>query len=89
MGMASFTEDMDQVEDVEDDFNSYADVDEDGDDLQKVRVDTNLDSSASYREEVVSLDDSTEHYFSICVGYENEDDEEVLKCGATRTFTTD
>jgi len=84
-----YGEDEDQVEDVEDDFDSYADIDEDGEDLQKVRVDTDLDSSDSYREEVDSLDDNTRHYFSICVGYEDEDSDDVVKCGSVRTFTTD
>ena len=86
-----YGEDEDQVADVEDDFDSYRDVDEDGDDLQKVLVDNDLDSDDSYLEEVDSLDDDTRHYFSICVGYEDEDedDDEVLKCGTVRGFTTD
>ncbi len=84
-----YGEDEGQVEDVEDDFNTYSNVDEDGEDLQKVRVDTDLDSSDSYREEVDGLDDNTRHYFSICVGYEDEDDDDVIKCGSVRSFTTD
>ncbi len=84
-----YGEDEDQIEDVEDGYDSYADVDEDGDDLQKVRVDTDLDSSDSYREEVDSLEDDTKYYFSICVGYEDEDNDDVVKCGSVRTFTTD
>jgi len=84
-----YGEDEDQVADVEDDFDSYRDVDEDGDDLQKVLVDSDLDSRDSYVEEVDSLDSDTRHYFSICVGYEDEDDDEVLKCGSVRSFTTD
>jgi len=84
-----YGEDESQIEDVEDDFDSYANVDEDGEDLQKVRVDTDLDSSDSYREEVGGLDDNTKHYFSICVGYEDEYDDDVIKCGSVRSFTTD
>lgn len=82
-----YGEDEDQVEDVEDDFDTYSDVEEDGEDLQKVRVDIDLDSSDSYREEVGGLDDNTRHYVSICVGYEDDDD--VLKCGSVRSFTTE
>lgn len=84
-----YGEDEDQVADVEDDYDSYSDVDEDGDDLQKVRVDTDLDSDDSYEEEVEDLDNDTRYYFSICVGYEDEDEDDVLLCGDTRSFTTD
>jgi len=84
-----YGEDENQVQDVEDDFDSYLDVDEDGDDLQKVRVDRDLDDQASYQTEVSFLNDNTRHYFTICVGYEDEDDDQVLKCGSVRSFTTD
>ena len=84
-----YGEDEDQVEDVEDDFDSYRDIDEDGDGLQKVLVDSDLDSRDSYVEDVDSLDDDTRHYFSICVGYEDEDEADVVKCGSVRSFTTD
>jgi hypothetical protein len=56
---------------------------------EKVRVDSDLDSRDSYQEEVTSLDDDTRHYYSICVGYKDEDDDEVLKCCIVRSFTTD
>jgi len=84
-----YGEDEDQMRDVGDDFDSYDDVDEDGDDLQKVLVDSDLDSRDSYQEEVRDLDDDTRHYFTICVGYEDEDDDAVLECGSVRSFTTD
>lgn len=84
-----YGEDEGQVEDVEDDFDTYGDIDEDGEDLQKARVDTDLDTHNSYREEVGELDADTTHYFSICVGYEDEDDDDILKCASVRSFTTD
>lgn len=84
-----YGEDQGQVRDVSNDFDSYNDVDEDGDDLQKVRVDRDLDSSDSYSEVVMSLDDDTRHYYSICVEFEDEDDDDVLECGNVRVFTTD
>lgn len=84
-----YGEDEDEVQDVEDDFDSYSDVDEDGDDLQKVRVDSDLDGQESYEERVRNLDDNTKHYFSMCVGYEDEDDDDVIKCGSVLTFITD
>lgn len=84
-----YGEDEDQVDDVADDFDTYDDVDEDGNDLQKVLVDSSLDSDESYVEEVRSLDNDTTYYFAICVGYEDEDGDDVLRCGDTRSFTTD
>ena len=84
-----YGEDEDQIEDVEDDFDSYSDVDEDGDDLQKVRVDTDLDDDEDYERRVTGLDEDTDYYFQICVGYEDEDDDEVLECGGVREFNTD
>jgi len=84
-----YGEDEDAIEDVEDDFDSYRDVDEDGDDLQKVRVDSSLDGDDDYEETVYNLDADTDHYFTICVGYEDEDNDDVLECGDVEDFTTD
>lgn len=81
-------EDEDQVEDVEDE-DRYSDIDEDGDDLQKYRVDTDLDDDRSYTLEVNGLDDNTDYYFRICVEYEDEDDDERLECGEVERFETD
>lgn len=84
-----YGEDEDQIEDVEDDFDSYSDVDEDGDDLQKIRVDSDLDSDEEYERRVTGLDEDTDYYYQICVGYEDDDDDEVLECGGVEEFNTD
>lgn len=84
-----YGEDEDQIEDVERDFDTYSDVDEDGDDLQKFRVDTDLDTSATYTGDVFGLDDNTDYFFQICVEYEDEDDDETLSCGGMEEFETD
>jgi hypothetical protein len=84
-----YGEDEDDIEDVADDFDSYSDVDEDGDDLQKFRLDSDLDSDSDYEIRVDGLDDDTDYYFVLCVGYEDEDDDEVLECSSVRDFTTD
>lgn len=83
-----YGEDEDQVEDVEDE-DEYRDIDEDGDDLQKVVVDTDLDGSRSYWRRVTGLDDDTDHYFRMCVEYEDDDDDETLECGKVEHFETD
>ena len=82
-----YGEDEDLIEDVdrEDEFN---DIDEEGDDLQKERVDNDLDDSESYVEIVTGLDDGTEYFYRICVEYEDEDDE-TLECGDVEEFETD
>jgi len=84
-----YGEDEDQIDDVADDYDSYRDVDEDGDDLQKYRVASNLDGDASYEMRVTGLDDNTDYFYTLCVGYEDEDGDDVLECSATREFETD
>lgn len=84
-----YGEDRNQIRDVEDDYDSYNDVDEDGNDLQKVRVDSSLDRDDDYSYTVRSLDDDTRYYFSLCVGYEDEDNDDVLACGSVEDFETD
>jgi len=80
-------EDEDMVEDV-DREHSYADVDEDGDDLQKYRVSSAFGGSRDFTLTVSQLDDNTDYYFRICVEYEDGDDE-TLECGSVKHFETD
>lgn len=84
-----YGEDEAQIDDVENDYDSYNDVDEDGDDLQKVRVDSDLDGDESYDEDIYGLDDNTDYYFALCVEYEDDDGDDVLACGSTLDFETD
>ena len=84
-----YGQDEDQIEDVEDDYDSYGDVDEDGDDLQKVRVDHDLDGDEEYEETVDNLEEDEDYFFQICVGYEDDDDDDVLECGGVEEFTAD
>lgn len=84
-----YGEDEDVVSDVEDDFNSYDDVDEDGDDLQKVLVDSDVDGFDELSENISGLSDNTDIFFSLCVEYEDEDGDSTLSCGTVREFTTD
>lgn len=81
-------EDEDMVEDV-DGEDSYSDIDEDGADLQKYRVASALNGSRDYTLTVYGLDDNTDHYFRICVEYEDEDDDDTLECGSVEHFETD
>ena len=84
-----FGENEEQIGSVEDDFNTYNEIDEDGDDLQKVLVDGDLDNSADYELDISGLDSDAEHFFSICVEYEDEDDDNTLLCGTIEDFETE
>ncbi|USN87605.1 MAG: hypothetical protein H6779_04320 [Candidatus Nomurabacteria bacterium] len=84
-----YGEDEGMVEDVEDDYDKYVEVEESGDNLQKVLVDSDLDTDDDYARVVNSLNTDTEHYFAMCVEYENEDGDDVLTCGSVENFTTD
>jgi hypothetical protein len=82
-------EDEDQVGDIEDDYDTYDDVDEDGDDLQKLLVDSDHDGSASFTADLSGLDNETEYFYNICVEYEDEDDDETILCGSVESFETE
>jgi len=84
-----YGEDEDAVEDVEDDYSRYADIDEDGDDLQKFRVDADLDGTKTYTPMVTGLDKDTRYYFAIGVEYEDEDDDDTIILGNVYEFRTD
>jgi hypothetical protein len=81
-----YGQDENQVEDVEDE-DSYNAIDEDGDDLQKVKIYSGLDDSRSFWTDISGLDDDTDYFFRICVGY--DDDGDTLSCGDVESFTTD
>lgn len=83
-----YGEDKNDVEDVEDE-DSYNDVDEQGDDLQKVLIESDLDGDEEYSRTVYGLDDDTRIYFRICVEYEDNDDDDTLECGSVENFRTD
>jgi hypothetical protein len=84
-----YGEDENQVSDIEDDYDTYNDVDEDGDDLQKIKVDSGLDDDADYTASMSGLNDNTDHYYRICVQYEDEDNDDVISCGSVENFETD
>lgn len=89
-GIAFFVygEDEDMVDDVKDE-NRYNDIVTDGDNLRKILLTSNLDDDRSYSSTVYGLDDDTEHFFRICVEYDDEDDDETLVCGDVESFETD
>ncbi len=83
-----YGEDEDQVEDASDE-DRYSDIDTDNEDLQKVKVATNFDDEDDFYAVVTGLNDDTDHYFRICVEYEDEDNDDRLECGDVESFETD
>lgn len=83
-----YGEDEDMVEDVANE-DQYSDIDTDGDDLRIVRVDSSFDGEDDFYAVVTGLDDNTDHFFRLCVEYEDEDNDERLECGDVETFETD
>lgn len=81
-------EDEDEIEEVEDE-EQYSDVQERGDDLQKQRVDSDLDGQDDYSLDIRNLDDDTEIFYALCVAYEDDDNDDVIDCGSVEEFETD
>ncbi len=84
-----YGEDEDQIQDVENDFDTYDDVDEEENDLLKELVEDNLDNDDSFTDTVHDLDQNTTHYFRMCVAYEDNDNDDTLTCGSVRNFETE
>ncbi len=84
-----YGEDEDQVDDIASDYDTYSAIDEDGDNLQKIAVDSNADGEKSYWASIGGLNDDTEIFYTLCVAFEDEDGDDVIVCGDTESFTTD
>jgi hypothetical protein len=84
-----YGEDRSEVEDVADRYNSYNDIDEDGYDLQKVSVDSNVDGSQTYSQYISGLASNTTIYAAMGVEYEDRYGNSVLRLGNMWSFTTD
>jgi hypothetical protein len=83
-----YGEDEELVEDVTDE-DTYGDIDTDGDDLQKVRIESGFDDEARFYAYLTGLDNDTEHYYRMCVAYEDEDGDDAIECGDVESFETD
>jgi uncharacterized repeat protein (TIGR01451 family) len=84
-----YGQDEDQIGDVQDDYSTYNSVDEDDENLQKERVDTDLDGDESYSLEISNLEQDEDYFYSICVQYKNSDNDYELVCGDVKDFTSE
>lgn len=83
-----YGEDKYQVQDIADDYRRYSNIYQDGDDLQTYRVARNLNGKSTYKIRISGLDEDTRHYFTLCAGYEDQYNDDVIECTAVRSFTT-
>lgn len=83
-----YGEDENAIEDV-DNENRYSDIDEDGDNLQKVTVDSDLDDNDNYALDIDGLDNDTKIYFRIGVEYKDDNNDLAMVFGDVDHFTTD
>jgi len=83
-----YGEDRDEIRDIEDEYSRYSRIKERGDDLQKVRVDSDLDRFDEYNIDISDIDLDTRHYYAIGIEYENEDDDDVIVLSSIKYFTT-
>jgi len=66
--------------------DEYRDIDEDGDNLQRTRVASDIRGQRAMTETLIGLDDSTRHYYAWCVEYDGLRDGVV--CSRMYSFTT-
>ncbi len=83
--------DQEAVEDVVNDFDTYADIEEDdtGLGLQKVFEDSDLSGSDDFTRSITSLEPDTRYFFAMGLEYRNDNNDKVLLLGSVRSFTTD
>jgi hypothetical protein len=86
-----YGQDESQIEDVDQDYNDYSDIDEDDDDLMKELVDNDNDSDSwqNYSEDINGLEEDERYYYRICVEFENSNGDDELECGNVEDFETD
>lgn len=83
-----YGEDEDLIDNVTDE-DTYRDIEIDGSDLRKVQIASNVDTDRSFSLTVTGLNDDTEHFYRLCVQYENDDNDNTLACGDVESFETD
>ncbi len=83
-----YGKDESAISNIETLYDSYSDVNENGEDLQKSEVDGDLDSSNSYSESITNLDSDEYYYYNFCVGYVDTEGQDKLECGSSENFKT-
>ncbi len=76
------------VEEVEDDFTSYSNVRTRTDRLEKVRISGQVNGNNNFTATVSNLERNEDYFFSICVGFINDNNRNVITCGDVEEFST-
>ncbi|MFT7016571.1 MAG: hypothetical protein ACJATX_000536 [Candidatus Paceibacteria bacterium] len=81
--------DSSSINDIEDDYNSFAEIEENGDDLQKESVGVlDQDDEEDFVLHLNNLELDTEYSYIACVEFLNEITEVNLSCGSEEEFWT-
>jgi len=83
-----YGEDQTAISNIAKENTRYKDIRPRGDAVQKVTLDTGLDSYQMFTRTIQYLDLNTKHYFAFGVEYENTEGDDVLLMGKTQSFTT-
>lgn len=83
-----YGEDEDALVRVGERYDEYDEIREDGDVLQVLLLDDDLDTRDTYAVRLYGLDPGIRHYYTLGVSYEDQDDDEVLLLGRIRSATT-
>lgn len=89
-GIAFFVygESYDELREIPTTYTRYSRIKDQGDDLQKILLDSDLDKKTSFTYTVENLDLDTIHYGAVGLEYENERGDRVLTLGWIRSFRT-
>lgn len=89
-GIAFFVygEDRVALQNLTKEYNRYSRIKTNGDLLQKVLVDSDLDSDETFTATIANLDFNTPHYYAMGVEYEDDDGNEWIVLGSIQSFTT-
>jgi len=89
-GVAFFVygESYDELREIPTAYTRYTRIKDQGDNLQKILLDSDLDKKASFTRTIESLDLDTVHYYAVGLEYENERGERMITLGWIRSFRT-
>ena len=83
-----YGEDQNKVSTIARNYSRYKSIRADGDALQKILLDDDLDTDKTFTREVQYLDLNTKHYYALGVEYEDVNGNDVILMGRTQSFTT-
>jgi hypothetical protein len=83
-----YGENLAYINEIATEYRQYTKIKEQGDDIQKILLDDDLDSFGTFSKKVEYLDIGTKYFYAIGLEYENEEGDNVLLMGRINTFAT-